>query len=253
MKTVIITGTSRGLGAALAEHLIETTPDLHLICVARNENRELEEMARQKNAKLNFLNADLARTDTLEALMEKLFVHIDAEHVTGLYLVNNAGVVEPIGPLSKVATADLPKNLAINLTAPMLLTAAFIRHAEKLKVDKRVATITSGASKRAVYGWSAYCSAKAGVNLFIACAAEEEKEKEFGVQLMAFSPGVMDTDMQATIRSSSKEDFKQLEDFISLKNEGALRPPAMVAKILADILFADQFPNGEFVDIKELA
>ncbi len=58
MKTVIITGTSRGLGASLAAHLIDTAPDLHLICVARHENRELEEVARRKKAKLNFLNAD---------------------------------------------------------------------------------------------------------------------------------------------------------------------------------------------------
>ena len=252
MKTVIITGASRGLGAALSKHLMEKLGSLHLISIARNANRDLKAIARQKRVKLDFIKADMAQTDTLEALMEKVFACIDVEKVTGLYLVNNAGIVEPITPLAKMRTSDLEKNLAINLTAPMVLTAAFMHLSRRLRVEKRVVTITSGASKRAVYGWSAYCSAKAGVNLFTACAAEEEKDKEFGVQLIAFSPGVMDTDMQATIRSSSQEDFKQLEDFVNFKKEGTLRPPAFVAEKLAEVLFTDHFPSGEFVDIKQL-
>lgn len=252
MKVVMITGASRGLGEALAKHLMESEDQCHLICIARNVNRDLQTLAAKKRIKLDFLQADLARVENLEDLMVKAFYLIDKEKVTGLYLVNNAGTVEPIAPLAKVAALDLQHSVMINLAAPLALSAAFIRQSQSFRVEKRVVTITSGASKRAVEGWSVYCSTKAGVNLFTACAAAEESDQPYGVQLAAFSPGVMDTDMQRIIRSSRKEDFRQLDDFIRFKKEGVLRSPALVAEKLSEVMFAPDFPNGAFVDLKDL-
>ena len=252
MKVFIITGASRGLGLSAADILIEQGEAVQVICIARNENPELVEKAEKKDVSLNFLKADLADLGELDNLMDRAFDLIHKDEVEGIYLINNAGTVEPIAPLEKFQYEDIKRNIDINLSAPLILSSAFIRRTRYMKAEKRVITVTSGASKRAIYGWSAYCSAKAGVNLFTACAAEEEKDHENGVGFAAFSPGVMDTDMQVTIRSSSKENFKPVDDFRGLKEEGKLRPAHVVAEKLLQVLFSAEFPNGEFVDIKDL-
>lgn len=252
MKVFIITGASRGLGLAVANTLVDQGEALQLICIARRENPELTEKAGNNGVSLNFLEADLAELGELDTLMDKAFSLVNKDAVKGIYLINNAGTVEPIAPLEKCSHVDIKKNIDINLSAPLILSSAFIRHTRNMNTEKRVVTVSSGASKRAIYGWSAYCSAKAGVNLFTACAAEEEKDHEHGVSFAAFSPGVMDTDMQVTIRSSSRENFKPVDDFRGLKEEGKLRPANVVADKLLQVLLATEFPNGEFVDIKDL-
>lgn len=252
MKVFIITGASRGLGLAVANTLVDQGEALQLICIARRETLELIEQAEKKGVLLNFLKADLAEQGELDTLMDKAFSLINKDEVKGIYLINNAGTVEPIAPLGKCRYEDIKRNIDINLSAPLVMSSAFIRHTKNMKAEKRVITVTSGASKRAIYGWSAYCSAKAGVNLFTACAAEEEQEHEHGVGFIAFSPGVMDTDMQVTIRSASKENFKPVDDFRGLKEEGKLRPAHVVADKLLQVLFSADFPNGKFVDIKDL-
>lgn len=252
MKYVIITGASKGLGSALAEVLMEKGEPLHLLCVARRASQPLADEAAKLGIAMDMIQADLAEVETLETLMVKIFEKIDLSKATGLYLVNNAGMVEPIAPLRLSNTGDIMKNLHVNLAAPMVLTAAFLRLSREAAAVKRVVTVTSGASRRAIYGWSAYCSAKAGVNLFTGCAAEEEKDERNGAQLAAFSPGVMDTDMQVTIRSAKEENFKPLADFVKFKTDGVLRPAKVVAEALATLLYTDDFPNGEFVDVKDL-
>ncbi|MEN1758959.1 (S)-benzoin forming benzil reductase [Anoxynatronum sibiricum] len=252
MKYVIITGASKGLGSALAEVLMEQGETVHLLCVARTANQALADQAAKLGISMNVIQADLAEVEMLESLMVQLFEMVDFSKATGLYLVNNAGMVEPVAPLSKYNAGEILTNLHVNLAAPMALTAAFLRLSRELAAPKRVVTVTSGASKRAIYGWSAYCAAKAGVNLFTGCAAEEEKDEKNGAQLAAFSPGVMDTDMQVTIRSSKEVDFKPLADFVKFKTDGVLRPAKVVAEALVSLIFADNFPNGEFVDVKDL-
>jgi benzil reductase ((S)-benzoin forming) len=252
MKYVIVTGASRGLGEAVAHQLLASAEMIHLIYVNRKENKKLKERAAEMNRPLDFISADFSGTERLAELMERIFEHIDTLHATGLYLINNAGIVDPVKPLSRCDETEILKNLQINLAAPMILTSTFIRIAEGLPLEKRVLTVTSGASKRAVYGWSAYCSSKAGVNLFTACASEEERQKENGAQLVAFSPGIMDTDMQRRIRSADPDDFSQVDQFIRYKEEGELRPPELVADALTRLLFSADFPGGEFVDIKDL-
>lgn len=252
MKHIIVTGTSKGLGESVVNHLIESGKNMYLTTISRSENLKLKAKAEEKGVSLRFRECDLSDVDRIEPLMEEIFSSMKMSDITGLYLVNNAGVVEPVAPLSRCKSSEILKNMNINLAAPMVLTSSFIRLSENMPIEKRVATITSGASMRAEYGWSAYCSAKAGVNLFTGCAALEEQYKKHGVELIAFSPGIMDTDMQQRIRNVSSEDFKEVSKFIKYKEEGALTPPALVAEKLLQLLFAKDMPSGEFVSLRDL-
>src|SRR5699024_11342847 len=70
-----------------------------------------------------------------------------------------------------------------------------------------VANITSGAANKAIYGWSAYGSAKASINAYTTTVGKEQSELNTNNKIFAFSPGVMDNDMQKHIREKDKEAF----------------------------------------------
>jgi len=92
--------------------------------------------------------------------------------------------------------------------------------------------ITSGAAERSVYGWSTYGSSKAGLNYFTATTALELSQNNVPHRIVAFSPGVMDTNMQEDIRSSSEDAFADVDKFKQLKEQGQLRGTDVVAKAL---------------------
>ena len=86
--------------------------------------------------------------------------------------------------------------------------------------------------------------------MFTQCVATEEVEKEYPVKIVAFA-GVVDTNMQAQIRETNKEDFTNLDRFIALKEEGKLLSPEYVAKAIRNLLETEDFPQGEVIRIDE--
>src|SRR5699024_10061 len=94
----------------------------------------------------------------------------------------------------------------------------------------------SGAADRPVYGWSAYCSTKACINRYTETVALEQETLETGNKVFAFSPGVMDTNMQAEIRSSDESAFKDVERFKQYKADNYLKHTDDVGRVVIDIL-----------------
>lgn len=246
----MITGASRGLGEALARQLLE--PHHHLICLSRGRNEALTTEAIEKQAKLDWVEIDLNEVDRLEERLETLFKSIDLSKMDSLYLINNAGVLQPVGPVENNDSTLIASNIRINLIAPMIITSSFIRATRHLKAEKRVLNISSGAGKKAYYGWSGYCTSKAGLDHFTRCVGAEQEELEHGVQIVSVAPGVVDTDMQAEIRASKEEDFKQRQRFIDFKEQGLLFSPEVAAAKLLKVLKGDSFPNGQVLDVRDM-
>ncbi|KFN02811.1 (S)-benzoin forming benzil reductase [Bacillus clarus] len=249
MRYIIITGTSQGLGEAIATQLLEK--NTKLICISRRENEKLAEIAKQKNSHLSFHSMDLQDIHNLETHFETILSSIKEDTVSSIHLINNAGTVAPMKPIEKSESELLITNVQINLIAPMILTSTFMKHTKDWKIDKRVINISSGAGKNPYFGWGAYCTTKAGVNMFTQCIGLEEEEKEYPVKIVAFAPGVVDTNMQKQIRETNKEDFTNLDRFVTLKEEGKLLSPEYVAKAIRNLLETENFPQGEVIRIDE--
>ena len=249
MRCFIITGSSRGLGEALAYELLETGNQL--FCISRSRNESLIQAAEERNISLTYLTYDLSQTDGLEGLMERIFKQINLEDAEGLYLVNNAGTVSPIGPVEKQEGKAITHAVQLNLIAPMLLTSSFIRCGQSFAGVKRVVNISSGAGKHAYFGWSSYCATKAGLDMFTKSVAMEQEREDHPVQILSFAPGVVDTQMQAEIRKTKEEDFIHLQRFIDLKETGKLLSPGFVAKEIKRLLVSDDFPQGAILDIRD--
>ena len=221
MDLFVVTGTTRGLGGALAQH-IASDPGNDLVCVARRAAA----VGRSIEADL----ADPAAVPSIEAALRQL---IGERRYGRAVLLNNAGVVSPVGPLERVDAGELERNLRVNLVAPVLLMGAFLRATEGRAERRRIVNISSGAGRRPIFGWGGYCTAKAGLDMASRVAALEAQQRGQAVEVVSLAPGVIDTPMQEVVRGAAAEDFVDVERFRQMKAEGVLRPAANVA---ADIL-----------------
>lgn len=239
-----ITGTSSGIGQELFQQLT-ASPQNIVVSLSRLSDRV-------ENRAACFFT-ELANTTSLPKTFEKAWhwAEIQCANYAKAVLINNAGVVMPVGPLDKVDRVKLAHNLTVNLTAPMILTSLFVAATRGRVMQRTVINISSGAAKRPVRGWSSYCAAKAGLEMATRVAAMEA-ETDTGLSIYALAPGVIDTPMQEQIRKCSEEDFADVQRFHHLKIEGLLRSAHDVA---ADILRLEKnqaFKNGGLYDLREL-
>jgi 3-oxoacyl-[acyl-carrier protein] reductase len=122
-------------------------------------------------------------------------------------LVNNAGVIEPIDALVQSDPAAWGRSIEINLIGAYHAARATLPR--MLEAGKgTVINISSGAAHHPLEGWSAYCSAKAGLAMLTSAIALECADA--GVRVFGLSPGVTDTDMQAAIRASGINRISQI-------------------------------------------
>jgi len=236
---IIITGTSRGLGEAIAINLLR--PENHLYCISRSDNPKLIKIAKDKSILLDYYKCDLNDSETIEPLFDRIFDKIDLTQAASISLINNAGVIEPVTTAGKYKSETVSRNIRVNLIAPILTTNSFIKHTATLNAEKRIINISSGAANKAYHGWGAYCASKAGLNMFSACANLEQKNQKYPVKIISVAPGIVDTDMQAQIRSADKTDFADIERFIAFKKDGALTSPDQAAKEIIKLLTTDNF------------
>jgi benzil reductase ((S)-benzoin forming) len=239
MNLYIVTGTTKGLGLALAE------------AIAAQPGAMLVTLARAPSSPTN-IEVDLADAGALERACDELERRIAGKAFAKAVLLNNAGVVAPVAPLDRVDPAQLERSLAVNLLAPMLLMRRFLRATSAVPV-RRIVNISSGAARRPVAGWSAYCSAKAGLDMASRVVALEAQQRGEALEVASLAPGVIDTPMQAAVRGASSQDFADVERFRAMKAEGVLRPAADVAADILRLEAAGQLGGEPIQDLRQIA
>ncbi|MBN9656095.1 (S)-benzoin forming benzil reductase [Halobacillus sp. GSS1] len=249
MQYAVVTGASRGLGEAIARQFI--LKSVNVVAVSRSGNEELKALADEKGVSFHHVSCDLSDLDDLnEGLnqMIDLVLHKDTHYV---YLVNNAGVIEPIQTVGQLEAEAVQKHMQVNVTAPILTVNRFIKEANERDISLGIINITSGAAEKTIHGWSTYSSSKAAINRFTQTLALEQEGKDHTI--FAYSPGVIDTDMQGEIRSSSEDAFADVGKFRKLKEEGELRSPEEVAGVLMNLLEKpDKIENGQVYKLYDL-
>ncbi|MGH8458534.1 MAG: SDR family NAD(P)-dependent oxidoreductase, partial [Nevskiales bacterium] len=166
-------------------------------------------------------------------------------------LINNAGVIPRIGPLSEAEAGDLARALRVGLEAPMLLTAVFLRATEGWRAQRKVLNISSGLGRRAMASQAAYCAAKAGMDHFTRCVALEEALKANGAQVCSLAPGVIDTDMQEQLRGADPAAFPDQGNFARLKSGGQLTSPEEAANRVLAYLARPDFGAQPVADVRD--
>jgi benzil reductase ((S)-benzoin forming) len=235
---VVVTGASRGLGAGLAARFAErgmrvglcarTTPDAPAGAAAED--------------------VVIATVDVTDAAAVEQFCARVVETLGPIALwVNNAGVLEPIGPLRDSDPAAVSRHIDVNVLGVIHGTATYARHVRSRAGGGALVNITSGAASKPYPGWGPYCAAKAAVDHLTRVVALEEADA--GLRALAVAPGVVDTDMQAAIRATPADRFPPVQRFVDLHATGAFNSPAWVADHIVDHGFAP-LPGDESVVVR---
>ncbi|MFT5063145.1 MAG: benzil reductase ((S)-benzoin forming) [Gammaproteobacteria bacterium] len=230
MKRVwIVSGASRGIGAAIVS-AAQAQGD-YVIGIARGES------AADLSIKADF-------TDPAQATLPGL------PFADQYILVNNAGLIDPVGTQY---TADQAACLVnVNLTSAIMLSREFLARVQNLDAKKLIVNLSSGAATNAKHGWSLYCASKAGLDHFGRCVALEQQSEKYPVDVLGLSPGAVDTEMQAVLRSADSDAFPGVEQFREFKENGVLSSPESIAERLLARLEQEWGFGGDVIRVTAL-
>jgi NAD(P)-dependent dehydrogenase (short-subunit alcohol dehydrogenase family) len=249
MNVAIVTGDSRGIGAALSESLLNRK--FKVIGVGRTLNSNLKAIAERTGASYEFVQADLSDPAGLEDKVRTAFEALSRGQAARVILVHNAATAGPSGQLKNLKPSEVLEGLAVNLIAPVILSKVFLEALERFAAKKRIIHVSSGAAVRALPGSSLYCIAKAGLEMLIKTIQAESEYLASPVECVGFRPGTVDTDMQAKMRACSEDQIPIVQLFRDFHAQGKLRAPKVVADaMIRGVIEADVEP-GRIYSIDE--
>lgn len=244
----VLTGASRGLGAALAEALLNSTS--HVVGISRHANHNLTALAQSRAATWEEWSEDLSEPLAVASRLSDWLASLDGGSFASVTLINNAAVLPELVPLRATQPASLVQAMRINLEAPLVLCAAFLAGTTNWACPRKVLNISSGLGRRAMASSSAYCAAKAGMDLFTQCVALEESEHPNGARVCSLAPGVIDTDMQVKLRHADADQFPDLQAFQALHQQGQLTRASQAAQRVLQFLARPDFGDRHIADVR---
>jgi short-subunit dehydrogenase len=206
----LVTGAGSGIGLVLAQRLAARGEDL--VLVARSEQRAEQMRAVLPDA--SYVVADLAEPGTLHGLGRLVDDPVDS-------LVHAAGVVD-LAPVAAMRLQEWEQQLAVNLTAPAVLTRELLPHLRRSRGT--VVFVNSGSGLHAHPTWSAYAASKFGLRAL--AEALRAEEAEHGVRVSTVYPGRTATAMQEKVHEQEGKDY----------DAGAWIQPGTVADAIVHLL-----------------
>jgi benzil reductase ((S)-benzoin forming) len=235
---VVVTGGSGGLGRAL----LETAPaGSYRVDVSRSGPPAVAD---------EHVTADLADPASWPLVGRRFRELVEARAWRRITFVHNAGILEPLGFAGEVDGDAYTRNVLLNAAAPQVLGAYVLEAMADGAATRELVMISSGASSKAVPGWTSYAAAKAAVDQWVRVAGEEQRMRG-GVRVIAIAPGVVATGMQDLIRSTDERDFPQVGRFHDLYERGELLEPVDAARGLWAVLADPDVTTGTVTDVRD--
>ncbi len=242
-QLTIITGASSGIGAELARQ-------------AAAAGHTVATVSRRPGPGQH-LTADLSDPSAWSVTSNWVAQLVESQTWDRVVFIHNSGSLHPAGFAGEVDSDAYVQNVLLNSASTQVLGDRFIAEAERAGVPAQFQVISSGAGKRPFLGWSSYCAGKAAGDMWVQAAGLERAERGSAVTIVSVGPGVVDTDMQAHIRSQSEETFPLVEQFQEMKDQLA-SPSDVAAKLLTlaarnagDSLGDTVLANGAVLDVSQ--
>lgn len=231
-RIALVTGCSRGVGAAISEVLLERNWRVHGISRSAPSEALLEAGLRHHPLDLG----DLAAVE--EQFHPSFASDLGLSSGDQIALINNAGVLE-MAPSQELDLGAMETAFRINVTVPAWLMGWFLQHTpEVTRLD--LINLSSGAASSAYPGWLTYCTSKAALRMAGKCVAADVGEQlalsDRPIHVLDYAPGVVATTMQAEIRAADPSHFPRAERFHDLHANGDLSDPMEPALEIADLL-----------------
>jgi benzil reductase ((S)-benzoin forming) len=213
---IIITGTSRGIGKAIAENYLSLGEKV--VGIGRTHTLS--------NPNYTSTICDLADSKAVNQLD---FSNLPNEEII---FIHNAGILGKVDYFERLESIEIEKVMQVNLFSGAKILQKLLQQIPKQQSFKAI-FISSGAGRSPIASWAAYCASKAAVDLF--CQTIQLEEEQLGrneFKCLSVAPGVVNTDMQAAIRATDISSFSEIERFKDYKNTNQLYAPELVAKKL---------------------
>lgn len=233
-KAAIITGASRGIGAAAAHELAKRGATVVLASRTAHQINELAENIRSDGYKALAVACDVTRYSDCETVVKRCIDEFGRLDI----LVNNAGVIDPIARLADSDPEQWGLAADINYKGVYHGLRAAIPVMER-QGSGTIVNISSGAAIGALEGWSHYCSSKAAALSLTKCADKEYRDK--GIRVIGLSPGTVATDMQVSIKASGINPVSQLDPSVHISPEWVAKTIAWLCGPEADDLLGTDF------------
>lgn len=206
MKTVIITGTTSGLGRNLLNSLLPE--NVNILAIDRRPGTKFEN--NQSSAKLTTMTCDLSKL-TLE---DVVFPPSTFEGVSEVVFVMNAATIQPLKPAAATPSADLQMAFNVNFFSYVILTRVLLEKCRDRNLTLRIIFISTGSINRAISGWSAYSASKGALLSFCKHVALENSNVKFET----FDPGIFKSNIQDQISvfNSGSSEIQISSDFTDI-------------------------------------
>jgi benzil reductase ((S)-benzoin forming) len=229
-KVALITGTSSGIGKALAKLLLSE----NYLVFGYSRKNQIE------NKNFTFTKIDLSNMEEVQKLR---FPNIDV--ASDLLLVNNAATIGSILPIHKKKNEEILREYNLNIISPTLLSRKFINNYAN---NKLLINISSGAANKPIPSWSTYCATKSGLDMLTRVI---HKEKHENLKIFSIHPGVVNTNMQEEIRKSDANFFPIKQQFIDYYNKNELFSVDFVALKIFQIIAKNENFNEIILNLRD--
>ncbi|MEX0338528.1 MAG: SDR family oxidoreductase [Arenibacterium sp.] len=215
-QTALITGASRGIGAATARHLAELGANVALLARSAGDISEIADDITTKGGKAIAIAADVSDWAAVSGAVSRTKSELGGLDI----LINNAGVIDPIARISDSDPAAWEQVVQINLMGVYYGLRAALPIMQ-VQGSGTIINISSGAATGALEGWSHYCATKAAVLSLTRCADKEYRDH--GIRVMGLSPGTVATEMQVQIKASGINPVSQLDPSVHIPSDWVAR------------------------------
>lgn len=217
---IIITGTSKGIGKAIAE--LYLSKNEKVIGIGRNHTIS--------HPNYSSIPCDLSNPESVNQIV---FPDFTEEPIV---FIHNAGILGTVNYFEKLQATEMTQVMQVNLFSGATLLQQLLQLIPQTHDFKSV-FISSGAGKTPIASWASYCTSKAAVDMF--CQTIQLEEQQLGREkfhCLSVAPGVVDTAMQAHIRKTDEQAFSEVERFKEYKSSNQLYSPELVAQKLYKLL-----------------
>jgi benzil reductase ((S)-benzoin forming) len=235
----IVTGTSSGIGAAVAGALLKKS--WRVIGIARRASV-------LRDANFQQLSIDLGNVrDAPEKIEREVGPLLNDGSWERLALVNNAATTGDLQPLETLGASSVLDALALNTVLPMWLMGFVVRHARPDAI-LRIVNVSSGLAVHPHPGVGTYCASKAALRMAGMVLAQELTSPQRptaiprNAAILSYEPGVVDSEMQTSIRTQSAATFPWVGTFVNFKRQGMLVRANLPAAEIVRFLETDVAP-----------
>jgi benzil reductase ((S)-benzoin forming) len=238
MIVFYITGTSSGIGKAIAEQALEIEGSM-VYGFSRTCSID------HKNYK--HLNIDLSDSDNIQNL--EFEIHESAHKVV---LINNAGMIGDIKPVGRQNGESIVNLFNLNTICPAILSNQLINKYAISNASIVIVNISSGAARHPIESWSTYCASKAAVDMYSQVLQAENGYDSKKIRIFSIAPGIVDTNMQQQLRNSNANDFPLLDKFVEYQKKGQLVSPSFVGQKILKVIEKPELYQNVLLDVRQL-